>query len=110
MTASRCALAIGLLFLPAGCAAGPLFGTIRGPNGRPAARASIVVRCGNSTYRAAAAADGDYSLQARETARCSLEVNYNGQVARAGIYSYNEPTRYDFDMTIEGGRAVLRRR
>lgn len=104
------AAVLGLLLVVApGVFAGHIFGTLR-ENGQPVRGTEIAVTCGANAYRARTDDNGSYGLFARETARCSLQVNYQGQSPRTEIFSYNEPTRYDFDLVREQGRLTLRRR
>ncbi|MBI4876507.1 MAG: carboxypeptidase regulatory-like domain-containing protein [Acidobacteria bacterium] len=89
--------------------AGHIFGALR-ESGQPVRGAEVVVTCGPNRYPSKTESDGSYRLFAKETTRCSLQVNYKGQSPRAEIFSYNEPTRYDFDLVWEQGRLTLRRR
>jgi hypothetical protein len=103
------AAALVLLVTPGAAVAGNLYGSIT-QAGKPVAGAAVVVTCGGSTYKAQTGADGGYRVHAKETARCTLEITHQGQPAKVEIVSYNDPTRYDFELVTEGGKPALRKK
>jgi len=83
--------------------AGNIFGSLS-ENGQPAKGVEITVACGSQTYQARTGQDGSYSLRAQEPGRCTFSVNYKGETAETEVFSYEQPTRYDFELVMgEGG-------
>ncbi len=87
-----------LLFVFTGVAqAGQIFGSVKEgertlPQGVP-----IVITCGTSSYSGQTDAYGSYSINVRQTGSCTLKVQRdNGCAPTFGIYSEDDPVRYDF--------------
>jgi hypothetical protein len=95
--------------LPIHAFAGNIFGSLF-ENQQPAKGVEVTVTCGSNSYDARTDADGAYSLRADEPGRCRFSVNYNGQNAETDVFSYDQPTRYDFDLVMANGRFMLKKR
>jgi len=89
--------------------AGNIFGTVF-EKSQAAKGVTVTVKCGTNSYQAQTDADGSYSVRAEETGRCSLAVNYKEQTPEAEIFSYDQPTRYDFDLVDSGGKYALKKK
>jgi hypothetical protein len=89
--------------------AGHVYGKIR-ENNQPVQGAGVTLRCGGEAPTGRTDPEGVYRLFSKITGACTLEVNAGGRRAIGGLYSYDRPTAYDFDLVNENGRWVLRKR
>ena len=94
---------------PVSAFAGNIFGSLF-EKGRPAQGVEVTVTCGEKIYPARTDEDGSYSLRAQEAGRCRFSVNYKDQTADTEVFSYDQPTRYDFELVMEGGKYILKKR
>src|SRR5690349_16887437 len=84
-------------FLPAFLAAGQIYGSVT-TGGRAVPRARIAVTCGGAITPAATADDGSYRMNVPQQGRCTMEISsYPGRPS-AAVFSYPNPTQYDFDL------------
>jgi len=96
-------------FWPMSAFAGNIFGSLT-ESKQPIKGASVTVTCGSENYEGGTDADGAYSVRAEATGRCTFSVNYKDQTVETEVFSYNQPTRYDFDLVMEGGKYVLKKK
>src|ERR1041384_6089216 len=90
--------------------AGKIAGTIT-EGGKPIARgAKIEVVCAAKTYPAETDAYGGYSLVAPEQGKCTLKLNYQGQVPTFEINSYEGSVQYDLVLEKQDGKYTLKRK
>jgi hypothetical protein len=100
-----------LLLFAAPAFAAQVYGTLRAEDRPLQQGVQVVVTCpGNHTYSGATDGSGSYRINVPEKGRCTLQVQYNGQAPTADIYSFDEATKYDFDLVQQGGAYALRRR
>ncbi len=83
-----------------------LYGTLTGPGG-PNGR--LVLTCDRAVARAVADAAGSYRITVNGRGRCHLQVN-NMPPPGELVFVYEEPTRYDYEVTAVGGAARIERR
>jgi hypothetical protein len=98
------------VFLPAGLSAGQIYGSLTF-GGRPVPRAGFTVNCGGAVSAGAAADDGSYRIYVPQQGRCRFELaGYQGRPA-ADVFSYPNPTQYDFELVRrpDGGYELRRR-
>jgi hypothetical protein len=104
--------ALAVIWLAVIC---PLFafaGNILGKlseNRQPVKGADITVTCGTNTYQTTTGDDGAYSLRPNEASRCMFSVKYKDQTVETEIFSYDQPTRYDFELVMTGGKYTLKK-
>jgi hypothetical protein len=104
--------AIGVLLvlgLADPAAAGQVYGTIF-QNGQPLRGVQVLLRCAGEDSPGATDADGVYRVFVRATGSCQLAVEPNGRNVVAGIYSYDRPTGYNFELVQRNGNWELIRR
>jgi hypothetical protein len=94
---------------PVSAFAGNIFGSIS-ENRQPAKSVEVVVLCGANSFEARTDDAGSYSLRANEPGRCTFRVNYKGQTAETEIFSYDQPTRYDFELVMTNGKYALKKK
>jgi hypothetical protein len=100
-----------LLLFAAPAFAAQVYGTLRDGDRSVQQGVHVVVTCpGNHTYAGDTDAGGVYRINVPEKGKCALQVQYNGQSPTADIYSFDEATKYDFDIVQQGGTYALRRR
>jgi hypothetical protein len=100
-----------LLLFAAPAFAAQVYGTLRDGDRPVQQGVQVVVTCpGNHTYSGATDAGGVYRINIPEKGKCTLQVQYNGQAPTTDIYSFDEATKYDFDLVQQGGGYALRRR
>ena len=88
--------------VPAICAGGPLYGTIRVAGGRPLAQAEVSVQCPNFssprvTSTPARTDDrGSYSLRVQATGRCQMQVRSGNRLGPPfEVLLADNPLRFD---------------
>ena len=89
--------------------AGNIFGSLS-ENRQPAKGVGITVTCGSNSYHARTDDEGSYSLRAEEPGRCVLSVKYKDQTAETEVFSYDQPTRYDFELVLADGKYTLKKK
>jgi hypothetical protein len=94
---------------PVAAFAGNIFGTIF-ENHQPVKGVEVTIVCGSNNYQARTGADGSYSLRADEPGRCMLKAAYKNQTAEMEIFSYAQPTRYDFELVMTNGKYALKKK
>ena len=87
-------------------AAETLYGTLTGPGG-PNGR--LVLTCERASARAVADAAGSYRITVNGRGRCRLQVN-NMPPPGELVFVYEDPTRYDYEVTVVNGVARIERR
>lgn len=96
----------GAFALPATAAADTIFGTLTGPDG---ANATLVLACERAVADATADKSGSYRITVNGRGRCHLRVNNMPQPGEL-VFLYDEPTRYDYQVTKVGGVTRIERR
>lgn len=88
-----------------------LYGTLR-EGDRPVPQGvEVTVSCpGNPSHTGTTDASGVYRIYVPEKGRCTLQVQYNQQAASAEVYSFDDATKYDFDLIQQKSGYTLRRR
>lgn len=99
-------VASACMALPAAAAAETLYGTLTGPAGP---HAQLVITCDRTTARAAADNAGSYRLTIAARGRCRLLVN-NMPAPGELVFVYDEPTRYDYEVSLVNGVTHIERR
>src|SRR5215813_6849473 len=94
---------------PISAFAGIIFGRLS-ENRQPVKGAVITVTCGSDTSQTQTSDDGAYSLRANGAGRCTLSVKYKDQTVETGVFSYNQPTRYDFELVMIAGKYTLNKK
>ena len=87
-------------------AAETIYGTLTGPAG-PNGR--LVITCGQTAAHAIADKAGSYRLTVNGHGRCRLQVD-NMPPPGELVFVYEEPTRYDYEVTVVDGIARIARR
>jgi len=95
------------LICPISAFAGNIFGSLT-ENGQPIKGAEITVTCGSNDYQARTGDDGAYSLRANEPGRCTFSLKYKAQTVETEVFSYDQPTRYDFELAMTAGKYTLK--
>jgi hypothetical protein len=91
-----------ILLCPSFSYAAQIFGSLRKQGGAPAAGV-VEINCGGQMYRGNIDANGSYSVFVQRQDKCSLTVNYEKTTSRpVPIFSYSDPTRYDFELLPSG--------
>jgi hypothetical protein len=103
-------LPLTLLF-PAFALAGNIFGSLTEGGRSVGAGVEVRIQCGTTPPASAVTDDyGAYSINV-PSGRCELTVAYKGQVTPPfSVASSDDPARYDFELVVEGGRYLLKRR
>ncbi len=94
---------------PVSAFAGNIFGHLS-ENRQPVKGADVTVTCGSRNYQARTDDDGSYSLRADEPDRCMFSVKYKDQTAETEVFSYDQPTRYDFELVMSDGKYALKKK
>lgn len=101
-----------VLLFPSFASAGSVHGDLR-EDGKVVGPGRVVrIQCGSSNPVEGRTDDnGSYRLYVRERGRCTFTLlNYKGQSPSTFIYSYDDPVEYNFDLVLEGGHYLLKRR
>ena len=99
-------LAAAGLVASSAAAAETLYGTLTGPAG-PNAR--LAITCDKAAAHAIADQAGSYRITVNGHGRCRLQVN-NMPPPGELVFVYEEPTRYDYEVTAVDGIARISRR
>ena len=87
-------------------AAETLYGTLTGPGGP---NAKLLLTCERVAARAVADNAGSYRITVNGHGRCHLQVN-NMPAPGELVFVYEDPTRYDYEVTVVSGAAHIERR
>ena len=93
---------------PVSAFAGNIFGHLS-ENRQPVKGADITVTCESNTYQTRTRDDGSYSLRLNEAGRCMFSVKHKDQTVETEVFSYDQPTRYDFELVMTGGKYTLKK-
>ena len=70
----------------------------------------VAIQCGPDKPQSSETDNnGAYRLFIKATGRCRLTVNYNGKEFSTDVFSYPQPTAYDFDLATDGAKNLRRR-
>lgn len=115
MKAITALLFLVLLFLmsllPPFAEAAQIYGSLKEGEKSVGRGVEIAITCNNTPYRTTTEEDGSYRVFVRERGKCRFTVTYRNRTAATDIYSFDDPTRYDFELVRQpDGNYVLRRR
>ena len=103
-------LLFSILLTPTVAYGGQIFGTLTVDNRSVGKGVKIAVVCGTTNGAGETDDYGSYKVFVPK-GKCTLKVIYGGQEILFGIYSYDDPVRYDFDVVRGGdGKYFLKRR
>ena len=106
ITLFRC----GLLCFPLALHAGQVYGSVS-DGGRPVAKAAVEVACAGAVTPGVTADDGAYRINVPQQGQCTLALPGFAGRPSAVIFSYPNPTRYDFQLVKQpNGSYQLQRR
>lgn len=96
------------VFLSSTAVAGHIYGTLRqGGKPLPAGQKVELLQCGD-VKPAQTDHNGAYRLFVKATGKCQLVVTFNGRYT-GEVFSYPQPTAYDFDLPSDGSQQLKRR-
>lgn len=101
---------LGFALCPASLGAGQIFGSLTS-RGAVVARAVITIRCARP-FTGVTADDGSYRINVADEGRCTITVNdgrFPGSPSNV-VFSYPNPSKFDFELVPNGGGFELRRR
>ena len=102
-------LLIILTFTPLAFA-GKIYGSIS-EGGKPVGQnVKVEVTCGANNYAAQTDAYGSFKFFVPDKGKCTLKVNYQGQVPSFEINSYDGSVQYDLILEKSGAQYTLRRK
>jgi hypothetical protein len=80
--------------------AGQVYGTVRDASGKGLAGVQIViVSPAKASYEGKTGPDGSYQIFVKETGKCEIRVDSGTKApATASVFSYAEPSKYDFEL------------
>ena len=103
-------LALLILILPNFVFAGKIFGSLKEEGGSVGQGVDVHIKCGNEEHATKTDDYGAYEIYV-PAGRCEMVVGYKGHSTQAyPIASSDDPARYDFDLVVENGQYVLKRR
>jgi hypothetical protein len=101
-------LCLGTILFSAVLQAGQIYGSII-LDGKGLAKASIEITCQGSVTTGVTSADGAYRIDVPQQGQCTLALTGYGR-ASAVVFSYANPSQYDFELVNINGTYQLRRR
>lgn len=103
-------LSLGILILPSALFAGQIYGSVTS-SGHGVARAAIEINCNGAITSGNTAPDGSYRINVPQQGQCTLSLPaYSGRPS-AVVFSYPDPSQYDFELFAgPNGAYQLRRR
>ncbi|SRR6266508_3281204 len=102
---------LAIFLAPSVLHAGQVYGTVTS-NRKGIANTQIEIRCGAAgpVTTGNTSTDGAYRINVRQQGQCTLTLSaYPGRPS-ATVFSYPNPTQYDFEIVKTNGRYQLRRR
>ena len=98
------------LLIPAVLHAGQIYGSVI-LSGRGVGNATIEINCGGAITRGATAGDGSYRINVPQQGQCAFTLPSYGGRPSAVVFSYRDPSQYDFELVaVTGGAFQLRKR
>jgi hypothetical protein len=78
-----------------------VYGTLRDAGGKGVAGVAItIISPAKARYEGKTGADGSFQIFVKETGKCELQANLGGKApATANVFSYDDPSKYDFEVT-----------
>ena len=103
-------LCLGILLVPSALHAGQIYGSVT-HSGQGVARAAIEINCNGAVSSGITATDGSYRINVPQQGQCTLSLPaYSGRPS-ALVFSYPDPSQYDFELVVgPDGTYRLRRR
>jgi len=100
-----------LLVFSAPAFAGRIFGNLKEGGSSVGQGVEVQIKCeSDNSYSTKTDEYGAYEIYV-QAGRCDLKVGYKGQwTPTFPVVSSDDPARYDFDLVIENGQYVLKRR
>lgn len=96
--------------LAAAAQGGQVYGSLS-EGGRAVSGADIAIECAGKVTPGATAGDGSYRLHVPQQGRCTFTLTNRPGRPSAVVFSYPNPTQYDFELVRRGdGGYELRRR
>jgi len=100
---------LGMLALVSVAHAGQIYGSVTA-SGKGVGNAAIEIDCGNNKNQGSTAPDGSYRISVPQPGQCTLRMPAYPN-ASAVVFSYPNPSQYDFELSGPvGGSYTLRRR
>lgn len=101
---------LGIVLVPSALYAGQIYGSVTS-SGSSVSKAAVEIHCGQATTGGSTAGDGSYRINVPQQGQCSLTLpGYSGRPS-AVVFSYPNPSQYDFDLVRHPeGSYELRRR
>jgi hypothetical protein len=97
------------LFSPGILSAGQIYGSISF-GGKPVARTSIEINCNGAKTQDATAADGSYRINVPQQGQCTLTLTGYAGPPSAVVFSYPNPSLYNFELVGPTNGAYMLRR
>lgn len=98
---------VAIVLLPSVLHAGQIYGSVV-QAGKGLANRAIEIKCQDKVTTGATAADGAYRIDVPQEGQCTLTLKEYG--ASAVVFSYPNPSQYDFELVNTNGTYQLRRR
>jgi len=102
-------LCLGIVLFPSVLYAGQVFGSVIS-NGMGVANTAIEINCGGTATTGATAGDGSYRINVAQQGECTFTLAGHPGHPSAVVFSYPEPSQYDFEVVATNGGSQLRRR
>ncbi len=98
--------------LPRFAEAAQIYGSLKEGEKSVGRGVEIAITCPNNTpYRTRTEEDGSYRVFVQQKGKCRFTVTYRDRTAATEIYSFDDPTRYDFELVRQpDGNYILKRR
>lgn len=109
MNVLACCLASLLVLTAFGASAGQINGSLTKGGASVGAGMHFSIQCGNETKSGVTDALGRYTAFMHATGNCTLRLDQHPN-ASATVYSYEQPSRYDFELVGTGADARLQKR
>ncbi len=110
MSQLKCFWLVMVLFFPTFLNAGQIYGSVTS-SGRGLSRAGIEINCGGAITQGSTAPDGSYRINVPQEGQCTLTLSGYPGPASTVVFSYPNPSQYDFELLrLPDGRYELRKR
>jgi hypothetical protein len=89
--------------------AGRIYGSVTA-EGKGLANTAIEIDCAGTVTKGATAADGSYRIDVTTQGKCTFTLTAHPGRPSAVVFSYPDPSQYDFEVVKADGKVRLRRR
>lgn len=102
-------LTLTVILLPGVVYAGRIYGSVIA-EGKGVANTAIEIDCGGTVTKGSTTGDGSYRIDVTPQGKCTFTLAGHPDRPSAVVFSFPDPSQYDFEVVKSDGKVTLRRR